>query len=523
MCFSHRYYHACAFAGLEQKVLSINYSGKRFIPTVPTLPNGLKDAFQNQSVISNTDASGSKQPGMIILYVKHCCLVLPILCLVDALLNPCHCKDVYKCKCRAQDRPCGSVYSVSGGPVDPAIFNDGLSALALVAACCSPASVAPLPSSLPSQSNFQASNKPNSIEAISGEAGSLDVTPQVDNVNLNKAKATKRKRSSPSPPTQHRKLPIISPPTNVSSGVSSTSYRKIAPAYSPPAITENVPSSSVPGSLPPILPNPPLPFTSTSSANTEASNTHDISQSDPGCCCGTRCECAGCSLHGPALPEQSSSWIDDSVDYMLDLSNPPTATKASEASAHTDCGVDCPTCVDHTGGIELPRASSIRSSQSADEISPSPALAAFLARAAALPPPPAAPRSSLDPMNVTIFPGLLRRSRSRTIDDNEGRTDKRASSAFDDELPLAYGLVQIPKLEECCDGRCGCPENACSCGDACGGCCMDSEEGIDKEESGVKDQKHNSLALVTNLPVPSSSSTSSHVSSPPTGGCCSSA
>lgn len=52
---------------------------------------------------------------------------------------------------------------------------------------------------------------------------------------------------------------------------------------------------------------------------------------------------------------------------------------------------------------------------------------------------------------------------------------------------------------------------------------MDSEEGIDKEESGVKDQKHNSLALVTNLPVPSSSSTSSHVSSPPTGGCCSSA
>ena len=167
MCFSHRYYHACAFAGLEQKVLSINYSGKRFIPTVPTLPNGLKDAFQNQSVISNTDASGSKQPGMIILYVKHCCLVLPILCLVDALLNPCHCKDVYKCKCRAQDRPCGSVYSVSGGPVDPAIFNDGLSALALVAACCSPASVAPLPSSLPSQSNFQASNKVNSIVAIS--------------------------------------------------------------------------------------------------------------------------------------------------------------------------------------------------------------------------------------------------------------------------------------------------------------------------------------------------------------------
>ena len=62
---------------------------------------------------------------------------------VEALLNPCHCKDVYSCTCRSQDSASGK------SSISPSIFNDGLSALAHVAACCAPASSSTLPAAAP--------------------------------------------------------------------------------------------------------------------------------------------------------------------------------------------------------------------------------------------------------------------------------------------------------------------------------------------------------------------------------------
>jgi len=75
---------------------------KRFIPIAPALPNGLKDVLQ-ASRISSSKPADSRQ-------------------LVHSLLNPCNCRSLWTCTCRASS---GSSFSLSS--------QSGLTALAQAA------------------------------------------------------------------------------------------------------------------------------------------------------------------------------------------------------------------------------------------------------------------------------------------------------------------------------------------------------------------------------------------------------
>jgi len=66
-------------APLMQPLSSSSTSKPRFIPIIPALPNGLKDAIAASQ--SSTAPPDSRQR-------------------VDSLLNPCNCTDVWKCRCR---------------------------------------------------------------------------------------------------------------------------------------------------------------------------------------------------------------------------------------------------------------------------------------------------------------------------------------------------------------------------------------------------------------------------------------
>lgn len=83
-------------------VKQLSGKSKRYIPILPTLPNGLKDA------VSNRDDAGPSDPrGQVV-----------------TLLNPCACKDVWNCNCRPSNEASGSGSSI------------GLDTLATAAAMC---------------------------------------------------------------------------------------------------------------------------------------------------------------------------------------------------------------------------------------------------------------------------------------------------------------------------------------------------------------------------------------------------
>ncbi|KAL5535083.1 CUP2_2 [Sanghuangporus sanghuang] len=430
--------------------------GKRFIPTIPSLPNGLKDALKASSS-APVEANVPKQP-------------------VDALLNPCHCKDVYNCKCRARVVDSGIRSEPHPRkPVDPAIFNDGLSALALVAACCAPAT--------PSQ--FAPTVHKEMNQTLSAEKAGTSVHIDIDQKAESRTSGTSKRKRSP------RSSPV--PPEGNMSDVNKATpkvFRQIAPA---PPETHTTSWSSSASSYPYIPAPTPPPILHASSnvvASTEVStglaNAHATSADVGGshCCCGTRCECAGCELHGPA-PTSRPSWVDDPAE-----AGPSTVPAVIHGQHNTHCADDCSTCVDYDGGIELPPLSSIPGVPSTSQESPTPSyLAAFYARAASLPAPPAKSRSSLDPTNVTIYPqGLF--NRPRVMSESSANLDEE-----DEERPRAFGLVRIPKLEECCAGRCRCPEDSCGCGDMCDGCCMDDGEKDDTEDGG-EDSRETSVLRV---------------------------
>ncbi|KAF9535781.1 hypothetical protein CPB83DRAFT_802372 [Crepidotus variabilis] len=95
---------------------------KRFIPIIPSLPNGLKDALSSGDNSSPADARQR----------------------VDSLLNPCTCKSLWKCKCQAIAKKTNAIPHSAHNTVT------GLNALADAAAtmqsCCS---TLPVSSSLP--------------------------------------------------------------------------------------------------------------------------------------------------------------------------------------------------------------------------------------------------------------------------------------------------------------------------------------------------------------------------------------
>ncbi|KAJ7226115.1 hypothetical protein GGX14DRAFT_556863 [Mycena pura] len=98
---------------------SSSTKSRRYIPITPSLPNGLRDALPASS--RSLFPPDSRQR-------------------VASLLNPCHCRSGWRCKCRADD----SIRSSCAAPIPEARRSTGLSTLALAAALCS---TDPIPSS----------------------------------------------------------------------------------------------------------------------------------------------------------------------------------------------------------------------------------------------------------------------------------------------------------------------------------------------------------------------------------------
>ncbi|KAF8845483.1 copper-fist-domain-containing protein [Paxillus ammoniavirescens] len=109
---------------------------RRFMPSVPTLPNGISDAFQPTTI---SIPPNSRQ-------------------LVDSLLNPCYCDDVRQCTCGS---PCVAGPSSSERPVHP-----GLMTLAEAAVMFQ---------ELP----MQKSTSPRSMDRPSGSYSCIDERPSV--------------------------------------------------------------------------------------------------------------------------------------------------------------------------------------------------------------------------------------------------------------------------------------------------------------------------------------------------------
>lgn len=97
------------------------FAAKRFMPTVPTLPNGISDAL---STFPAERPANAKQTGTIYIWELAC--TVPYRSSVDSLLNPCRCKNVWQCRCRNTD---------GGSPAStPGSSSNGLAALAEAAA-----------------------------------------------------------------------------------------------------------------------------------------------------------------------------------------------------------------------------------------------------------------------------------------------------------------------------------------------------------------------------------------------------
>lgn len=264
---------------------------------------------------------------------------------VDALLNPCNCKDVYNCTCRSQSLTTSSTNRKNVS----SIFDDGLSALAHVAACCSPASASPLPR-LPPLSKMPTESRPfdrNGTKVHFEPSAQLNASALnsigVPRVNSEKSQATHM------------------PPQVLEAG---PSFQAITPAIS---ISEHS-----------MTLMPPAP------ENTEhASTSHIHSSSIMGddCGCGQRCECDGCSLHGTAESHSGHH-----------------SHGHARHSHQAETAQECPSCVDYAGGIELPPLQGQKRTPTF--------LDQFFARSASLPaPPPASTRArDLNPTNITVYP-----------------------------------------------------------------------------------------------------------------------
>ncbi|EGO02817.1 hypothetical protein SERLA73DRAFT_176212 [Serpula lacrymans var. lacrymans S7.3] len=303
---------------------------KRFIPIVPSLPNGLKDALQSSS---STVCSDSRQR-------------------VSSLLNPCHCQDVRRCRCR----------SMAPGPSTAQHMEEdvqtGLATLAQAAAmCCG-----------------------SNGDVVGGQLYSKSTQTNVSRVGREDYVGCGRWQDG--------------------DDYGRYSRRDTSRFNLPPISVEMMSGSEYSSGMPEFSVIPPI------SAITSIAGS--------GCTCGLFCACPGCVEHR-------------GVEHV--------------SREREDCPDRCGSCVDYSGGIELPGQGSSGGSRLMDE---------FFARAASLPRPPRNRKvgMELDGMNMMVYPNEVFR--------REGGT--------------AFGLVQVPKLE-----RCG---GVCGCGKACEGCCSGQTSGL---------------------------------------------
>ncbi|TRM62881.1 hypothetical protein BD626DRAFT_496874 [Schizophyllum amplum] len=316
-------------------------SGKpRYMPIAPALPNGLRDVLQGNWAVGALAADARQR--------------------VDALLNPCSCKDARRCKCKGNASSTSAVASTS------TVASKSSSALM-------PASSSSAP--ILAFRSTTATSGPNTLAASSG-------------LNALAAAAAAISRHTPShakhPSSVTSKDSTNLPPKHPSSRPPSPKHKrsKVAPAGSCCASTSSkTPTTTYPSSPTPNLslsPGPTLPPLLLDSADLNAFNlptafdlphfTTFTSLAGSGCTCGVDCVCPGCSQHRGA----------EHVTH-----------------THEDCADgNCPHCVTEGGeGDRLFAASGLGGfgggyggGNDADENNDP--LARFFARAALLPLPP---------------------------------------------------------------------------------------------------------------------------------------
>lgn len=252
-------------------------AAKRYIPIRPTLPNGLKDAFgpNKTNVPADPRAQGKQR---LIREAPH----LINLSLVETLLNPCTCKDVWSCRCRP-----------GAGPGEGSGCHGGLAALAQAAEmCCSPIDSALSP-------------RGRSTKGKQKDGGTECCLPAV----------------SHSPPSKRRRQSLrATPPPH--------DNQRRGPAL-PPILSIPPPSSA----FSPTIPPPSFPVIPPLGAI--------VSLAGTGCTCGFDCTCPGCTEHRGKqhaahnrgdCPDECGTCVDHQHGVELPTTTPFGATSSSSSS-----------------------------------------------------------------------------------------------------------------------------------------------------------------------------------------------
>ncbi|KAH9947408.1 hypothetical protein B0H21DRAFT_739437 [Amylocystis lapponica] len=249
---------------------------RRFRPIAPALPNGLKDMLSTQSTSTTIPPDPRAK--------------------LDTLLNPCHCKSVWQCRCRTVDTDGGiDLASTSTPEATRPIPSNGLVTLAQAAAfCCSQElSQGPEPSahriaivsagvpSSPSTSASEPHPRKHRREPLSG-----------------------RTSPHPDPPQPKRPKHCAHSAACASHSAQPPHALELPPIQRPDRTT--LPTAPVFPAIPPIA------------ALTSAAD---------GCTCDTHCACPGCTEHRG--PEHASHDFNDCMD-------------------------GCGTCIDNQNGSALP-------------------------------------------------------------------------------------------------------------------------------------------------------------------------
>lgn len=386
-----------AFISAEGLTWRWTAAAKRFVPIIPSLPNGLKDAVLPDN-LGPCDPRQQGQSSRAFSASRHRTNIRT----VETLLNPCHCKDVWSCRCRA------APVNATSGPSSaaPPSFSKGLAALAQAAAMCCSTEASPLAATPTTLQRKGSTPQPKASKKRSRD-GRRSPTPVA---SVTEPKRHKSHNSHCHNHSAHSRSPSVHYPERGPD----------LPPLLPPshlALIDATSDAITPVSLPPpIFPSiPPL--------NAVAS------LAGTGCACGFQCACPGCVEHRGA---QHAS------------------------PEHTDCPDECGTCVDHLGGLELPLSSgTTRGAPSAPSAHGAPSiLDKFFAQAAALPRPPVRRglAGALDTTDVRVYPRDL-------FEPGPDAHDLARRTAF------GLG-VALPKLECCggrcgCPGdSCACG-NAC--------------------------------------------------------------
>lgn len=279
--------------------------------------------------------------------------------IVESLLNPCRCGDVWNCQCRTYPESSAT----SENTFRPA--GNGLATLARAAAlCCGETSL----------SQRETNRSPSAQNAR------FSLTPPLSH-------PMRKHRRSPTPPR-----------------ISNSSYPKRARSYQSPETEFALPPLQftsqeksivpTPFSMPPLSPHDHLHVPEHPNFPTSMPPFSTLNRlAGTGCTCGLQCACPDCAEHrtdGPGEDDTQSAELDFELGFSEGQS---TLRVASSGHAKKDCGEGCTSCVDENlREVDLSGVGGARSSHSwhgpaTGTFGGHSALESFFAHAARIPPP----------------------------------------------------------------------------------------------------------------------------------------